>query len=243
MPNLASCRNVSAGPAGALPPPADRLLTAVDNALKTLSGVTPAARTLSYPHEPGANPAPTSDCPATNRAPMRLSDADRRLSGALMRVNHVGEICAQALYQGQALVAREANLRAHFLRASREEGDHLAWTAQRLHELGSRPSLLNPVWYAGAFGLGALAGTLAGDKVSLGFVVETENQVEQHLASHLQRLPAADVASRAVVTQMQADEVAHARAAEKLGAAPLPALARAAMRAAAKVMTTTAHWI
>ena len=243
MPNLASCRNVSASPASTLPPPADRLLTAVDNALKTLSGVTPAARPLPYPHEHSANPASTSDCPATNQAPMPMCDADRRLSGALMRVNHVGEICAQALYQGQALVAREASLRAHFLRASREEGDHLAWTAQRLHELGSRPSLLNPVWYAGAFGLGALAGKLAGDKVSLGFVVETESQVEQHLASHLQRLPAADVASRAVVTQMQADEVAHARAAEKLGAAPLPALARAAMRAAAKVMTTTAHWI
>ena len=211
----------------------DKALSALDNALKTLVGGLQASRPAPDPRIEQGRSLPDQE----------LTPIDRRLSGALMRVNHVGEICAQALYQGQALVAREANLRAHFLRASREEGDHLAWTAQRLHELGSRPSLLNPIWYAGAFGLGALAGKLAGDKVSLGFVVETENQVEQHLASHLQRLPAADVASRAIVAQMQADEVAHARAAKKLGAAPLPALARAAMRAAAKVMTTTAHWI
>jgi Ubiquinone biosynthesis protein COQ7 len=160
-----------------------------------------------------------------------------------MRVNHVGEICAQALYQGQALATRDPALRAHFLRASQEEGDHLAWCAQRLHELDSRPSLLNPLWYAGALGLGALAGRVAGDKVSLGFVVETENQVEQHLASHLQRLPLADAASRAVVEQMQVDEAAHALAAQKLGATPLPAPVRWAMRAAAKVMTTTARWV
>ena len=243
MPIQASRRNMSAGSAGAPPTPADRLLTAMDNALKTLSGVTPAARPLPQPHEHGAGAEPDAERRAPNQGPRRLGDAERRLSGALMRVNHVGEICAQALYQGQALVAREARLRAHFLRASREEGDHLAWTAQRLRELGSRPSLLNPVWYAGAFGLGALAGRWAGDKVSLGFVVETENQVEQHLASHLRRLPAADVASREVVAQMQADEVEYARAAEKLGAVPLPAPVRAAMRAAAKVMTTTAHWV
>jgi ubiquinone biosynthesis monooxygenase Coq7 len=159
-----------------------------------------------------------------------------------MRVNHVGEICAQALYQGQALVARDPALRTHFAQAAREECDHLAWCRERLGQLDSRPSLLDPLWYAGALGLGVAAGSF-GEGLSLGFVVETENQVEQHLASHLQRLPQADLASRAVVQQMRDDEVAHANAAEKLGGLPLPAPVRWGMRAAARVMTTTAHWI
>ncbi|SCC91468.1 2-nonaprenyl-3-methyl-6-methoxy-1,4-benzoquinol hydroxylase [Thiomonas sp. X19] len=211
----------------------DRLLVAADNALKTLAGGLQPSRPMPAP--PLARPAASQGTP--------LSLAERELSARLMRVNHVGEICAQALYQGQALAARDGQLRQHYLHASREEGDHLAWCAQRLRELDSRPSWLNPLWYAGAFGLGLLAGRVAGDKVSLGFVVETENQVEQHLASHLQRLPQADVESRAVVAQMQADEVEHARAADKLGAARLPAPVRWAMRGAAMMMTTTAQWV
>nr|WP_031407194.1 2-polyprenyl-3-methyl-6-methoxy-1,4-benzoquinone monooxygenase [Thiomonas sp. FB-Cd] len=206
----------------------DRLIIAADNALKTLAG--------------GLHPSrPTPQTPLAASAV--LSDAERTLSGQLMRINHVGEICAQALYQGQALATRDASLRAHLLQASREEGDHLAWCAQRLRDLQSRPSLLNPLWYAGAFALGLLAGRAAGDKVSLGFVVETENQVEQHLAGHLQSLPQADVESRAVVERMKDDEVAHAQAAQKLGATTLPPPVRWAMRAAAKVMTTTARWM
>jgi ubiquinone biosynthesis monooxygenase Coq7 len=171
-----------------------------------------------------------------------LSPAERRQSAALMRVNHVGEVCAQALYTAQAAATRNPALRAHFEAAAREEGDHLAWTRERLEELDARPSLLNPLWYAGAFGIGLLAGRL-GDRVSLGFVVETERQVETHLQSHLSRLPAADHASRAIVAQMKADEAAHAAQALSAGAEVLPAPARAVMRAAARVMTTTAHYI
>ena len=159
-----------------------------------------------------------------------------------MRVNHVGEVCAQALYQAQALTARSPELRAQMVDAAREETDHLAWTQQRLEELGDRPSLLNPLWYAGAFAIGLLAGR-AGDSTSLGFVVETERQVEQHLAGHLDRLPAADTRSRAIVQQMADDERQHADAALDAGAAELPWPARWAMRAVAKVMTTTAHRI
>jgi ubiquinone biosynthesis monooxygenase Coq7 len=157
-----------------------------------------------------------------------------------MRVNHVGEVCAQALYQAQALTARDPQLRAQLEHAAREEIDHLAWTRARLRELSDRPSLLNPLWYAGAFGIGLLAGRL-GDAASLGFVVETERQVEHHLANHLDRLPAADLASRAIVAQMKADEAQHADAAQAAGAAPMPAPLQALMRAAARVMTTTAH--
>ncbi len=159
-----------------------------------------------------------------------------------MRVNHVGEVCAQALYEGQAITTSDDNLRDFYRRSAQEEADHLAWTRQRLQELGARPSLLNPLWFAGAFALGALAGKL-GDRVSLGFTVETERQVEQHLAGHLERLPADDVASRAVVSAMKADEAAHADAAQALGAAELPAPVKGLMRAAAWVMTTTAHRI
>jgi 3-demethoxyubiquinol 3-hydroxylase len=157
-------------------------------------------------------------------------------------VNHVGEICAQALYTAQAMTTRNEVLRTQFEQAAREETDHLAWTQSRLDELGSRPSLLNPLWYGGAFAIGLAAGKL-GDRVSLGFIVETERQVEAHLQGHLERLPAADHASRAIVAQMKDDEAAHAKQAQTSGAAELPAPVKLAMRAAAKVMTTTAHYV
>jgi ubiquinone biosynthesis monooxygenase Coq7 len=205
--------------------PIDQLLSAADEALRAVSGSTRADRST----------------PARGEAPA-LSDEERRLSGALMRVNHVGEVCAQALYHAQALSTKSPALRRDFERAAREEGDHLAWTRQRLRELGAHPSLLNPLWYAGAFGIGWLAGR-AGDAVSLGFMAETERQVEQHLAGHLTRLPEQDSASRAIVRQMKDDEAAHAAAAERAGATPLPAPIRWAMRAAAKVMTRTAHHV
>ncbi len=159
-----------------------------------------------------------------------------------MRVNHVGEVCAQALYAAQAAVTRDPALKAHFSEASREETDHLAWTRQRLDELGARPSLLNPVWYAGAFGLGLIAGRL-GDSLSLGFVAETERQVEAHLDGHLDRLPPGDAASRAIVNQMKLDEARHAAQALSAGARELPLPAKALMRLGARVMTTVAHRI
>jgi len=206
--------------------PTDALLTAADTALRTLFAPPRAA-------------APT---PQATRPGTALSEEEKRLSAALMRVNHVGEVCAQALYTAQALTTPNPALRAHFMRACAEETDHLAWTKQRLDELGSRTSLLNPLWYAGAFGIGLLAGRL-GNAVSLGFVVETERQVEAHLLGHLDRLPAGDTASRAIVAQMAADEVKHAVDAQKAGAAELPGPVKELMRAAAKVMTTTAHHI
>jgi len=171
-----------------------------------------------------------------------LNPAERSLSGSLMRVNHVGEICAQALYDGQSLTARDPALAERFREAAAEEADHLAWTRERLDELGARPSLLNPLWYGGAFLLGALAGRL-GDRVSLSFMAETERQVEQHLAGHLQRLPAADARSRAIVEVMKDDEVAHAQTALRLGGVELPAPVKGLMRLAARVMTGSAHYI
>lgn len=159
-----------------------------------------------------------------------------------MRVNHVGEICAQALYQAQALFSRDDTLRRHFETAAQEELDHLAWTAERIEELGTHTSHLAPIWWAGAFAWGSLAG-LAGDKLSLGFVVETERQVEAHLASHLDRLPATDTSSRAIVDKMKREEAEHAEAALAAGALTLPAPIQGLMRAAAKVMTTVAHRI
>lgn len=204
----------------------DELLIALDNALRTVSGASHAARACPRPAAPGAP----------------LDDAQRRLSGALMRVNHVGEICAQALYSAQSLGTRDPALRRQFDAAAREETDHLAWTRQRLDELGSRPSLLNPLWYGGAFAIGLLAAR-AGDGASLGFLVETERQVEQHLASHLDRLPDADLASRAIVERMKDDEARHADDAQSAGATTLPAPIGWAMRAAARVMTATAHRI
>lgn len=172
----------------------------------------------------------------------RLDTSERKHAAALMRVNHVGEVCAQALYTAQALVTRDPALREHFERAAAEETDHLAWTADRIAELGDRPSLLNPLWYAGAFGLGLLAGRL-GDRVSLGFVVETERQVEAHLQSHLELLPAGDHASKAIVAQMKEDEAAHAASALQAGGMQLPAPVRATMKAAARLMTTTAYYV
>ncbi len=208
--------------------PVDRLLAAADNARRTLAGASIASR-----------PCPQ---PSVSRPAQALNEAQRHLSGALMRVNHVGEVCAQALYHAQALATRDPALREHFERAARDETDHLAWTLQRLRELGSRTSLLNPLWYAGAFGIGWLAGRTS-DALSLGFVVETERQVERHLEGHLERLPADDLASQAIVQKMKEDEVLHAAQAEQAGARPLPQPLRWAMRAAAKVMTTTAHYL
>ena len=206
----------------------DRVLSAADSALRTLFAQPRAAR-----------PTPL----ASASAEMPLSEPEKRVSGALMRVNHVGEVCAQALYTAQAMTTNDPVLRQHLDAAAREETDHLAWTRQRLDELGDHPSLLNPLWYAGAFGIGWLAGRVGGDKLSLGFVVETERQVEAHLASHMNRLPAGDAASRAIVAQMKEDEANHAREAAAAGGTPLPAPVRGLMRLAAKVMTTTAHRI
>jgi ubiquinone biosynthesis monooxygenase Coq7 len=206
-----------------------------------------ALRTLFAPHRAG-RACPTVPDALQADAARPLSEADKRQAGALMRVNHVGEICAQALYTSQALAARlgpgnrasREKLARHLEAAGQEETDHLAWCKQRLDELGDRPSLLNPLWFAGAFGIGLLAGRL-GDKVSLGFVVETERQVEAHLDSHLDRLPPHDLASRAIVAQMKDDEIRHAREAQHAGAAELPTPVKAVMKLAAKVMTTVAH--
>jgi ubiquinone biosynthesis monooxygenase Coq7 len=205
----------------------DRLLAATGRALATLYSAVPANR-----------PSPATDIHQAEA----LSESERKLSRALMRVNHVGEICAQALYEGQALSARDPALKAHFRDAASEEADHLAWTWQRLDELGARPSVLNPVWYAGAFAFGVIAGRL-GDRASLSFMAETERQVEHHLAGHLDRLPAADLKSRAVLAVMKDDEVAHGQSALRLGGAQMPAPVGAAMRLAAKVMTNSAHYL
>ena len=212
----------------------DAFLCAADNGLRTLFA-------KPVPARPTPQPTVVADDSG-------LTPEEKALSGALMRVNHVGEVCAQALYNAQALAARwpaggrtpDERLARHLEAASREETDHLAWTQERLDALGARPSLLNPLWYTGAFGIGLLAGRL-GHGVSLGFVVETERQVEAHLDSHLDRLPPGDHASRAVVAQMAADEAAHARDAQHRGASELPAPVKALMQGAAKVMTTVAY--
>jgi ubiquinone biosynthesis monooxygenase Coq7 len=201
------------------------LILATDSALRTL----------------WAEPRASRPTPLAATSELVLTDAERREAAALMRVNHVGEVCAQALYTGQALACQSPALRAQLDEASREETDHLAWTKQRLDDLNDRPSLLNPLWYAGAFAIGYAAGKLGGDKVSLGFVVETERQVEAHLQSHMDRLPAADSASRAIVSQMKADEIAHAQMAMKAGAVALPGPVKSLMQMASKVMTTVAH--
>lgn len=204
----------------------DRLITAFDNGLRTLFAPAHSARPL----------------PGEAVAEAEMTAEERNLAGALMRVNHTGEICAQALYQGQALTARDASARAALEQAAAEETDHLAWTAQRINELGARTSLLNPLWYAGSFALGAAAGLL-GDKWNLGFLAETERQVENHLAGHLDRLPAQDEKSRAIVEQMKNDEARHAHSATEHGGAALPEPVRRAMKAGSRVMTGTAFWI
>ena len=202
----------------------DRGIADLDRMLRTVTGVASAARP-----NPGARVGDAV-----------LSPAERRHSAGLMRVNHVGEVCAQALYDSQGKFARDEATRSRLDGAGREEEDHLAWTAERLRELGARPSLLNPVWYAGSYLLGTIAAHL-GDARSLGFVVETERQVEAHLASHLDLLPAGDSKSRAIVEQMRADEVAHGAMAQAMGASKAPVFVQVAMRAMAKVMTTTAY--
>ena len=207
-------------------PTTDRLIDAFDHLLRVAT----------------SPPRPSRPMPRASGPTVPLDDADRRRSAGLMRVNHVGEVCAQALYAGQALATDNPTLREALREAGREEGDHLAWTATRLDELNARPSLLNPAWYAVSFAMGWAAGKV-GDDVSLGFVVETERQVEEHLAGHLDALPEADRASRAIVDAMRADEIAHGRKAQAAGAVPLPTPVVLAMRGVAKVMTTTAYWI
>jgi 3-demethoxyubiquinol 3-hydroxylase len=205
----------------------DHVITTLDGALRTLFASAHAARAV-----PGSMHA--SDAP--------LNDPDRHIAGRLMRINHVGEICAQALYQGQALTARSAHVREAMQYAAREEQDHLAWCEQRINELGGRKSLLNPLWYAGSFAFGAVSGLL-GDKWNLAFLAETERQVEGHLDDHLQKLPATDTRSRAILEQMQRDEAQHAATATALGAADMPRAVSEAMRLASRVMTSTAYWV
>ena len=205
--------------------PLDRLLVEIGRALETVSVPKPAA----------AQPSPAGDL-----ADPAFDERARRHAAGLMRVNHVGEVCAQALYFGQAAVAREAPLRRQMLAAAAEETDHLAWCGERLEELASRPSLLNPVWYAGAWAIGAGAG-LVGDRVSLGFVVETERQVEAHLGEHLETLPEGDARSRAIVRRMKDDEARHAEHALAAGAITLPAPIPALMRLASNVMKAVAY--
>jgi 3-demethoxyubiquinol 3-hydroxylase len=204
----------------------DRIVVEFDRALRTLAGAATAVRSSSGEDiEEGS-----------------LSIQDRRHAAALMRVNHCGEVCAQALYQGQALASDNEDLKRALARAAREEEDHLAWTEQRIEELGGCTSLLNPLWYFGSLAIGVVAGRL-GDAWNLGFLKETERQVERHLEGHLDRLNPADVRTRTVIEAMSADEAGHARTAEALGARDLPFPARRAMSAAAKVMTTMSYWI
>ncbi|MBD9370190.1 2-polyprenyl-3-methyl-6-methoxy-1,4-benzoquinone monooxygenase [Xanthomonas sp. XNM01] len=203
--------------------PLDRLLIEAQRALETTLG----------------DPPPARPCPATAEDPVMPSAARRHAAG-LMRINHVGEVCAQGLYFGQAAVAREAATRAHLMEAAQEETDHLAWCAQRLRELDSRPSLFNPLWYAGSYAIGALAG-LRGDGWNLGFVVETERQVEAHLDEHLHTLPDADQRSRQIIQVMKEDEARHADHAQQAGARRLPQPIPALMATASRVMKAVAY--
>jgi ubiquinone biosynthesis monooxygenase Coq7 len=202
----------------------DRVIGEFDRALRAVAGVARAAR-----------PSPGGEV-----GEAELDEGQRAHAAALMRVNHVGEVCAQALYQGQALTARNEVAREALAKAAREEEDHLAWSAERIRELGGRPSLLNPLWYAGSFAMGAIAGAL-GDRWNLAFLAETEHQVEEHLTGHLEALPEADRRTRAVVEAMRIDEARHRATALQLGAAELPQPAKTAMRLASKVMTTVAY--
>lgn len=203
----------------------DSMLNVADQTLRTLFAPARSARTPDLPADDGS-----------------MSANEKRHAAGLMRVNHAGEIAAQGLYRGQATFSRAPATRAFLQRAASEEADHLAWCESRLSELGSRPSWLNPIWYLGSFGLGAAA-ALLGDAVSLGFVTETEAQVEGHLASHLDRLPAADRRSRRIIELMKSEESGHGQAARACGAAELPAPIPALMRHAARVMTGTAYWL
>ena len=203
--------------------PLDGFIIEFDRALRSIVGATPMRR-------PIPQSAPTEN----------LTTQEKQHAAGLMRVNHVGEVCAQALYQSQKLHAKSADLKNKLEHAAIEEEDHLAWCEQRLSELDSRPSLLNPLWYAGSFVLGSVAG-LAGDKVSLGFVSETEKQVENHLDGHLTELPTNDYRSRAIVAQMREDEIAHGQMARDEGGIDLPNPVKSAMKMMAKVMTSTAY--
>jgi len=204
----------------------DTLIVGFDRALRTLSGTVAAARAT----------------PAAGTPEPKLEPHEQRDAAGLMRVNHTGEVCAQALYSAQAIVARDPEVRERYADAARDEEDHLAWTQARLDELGARPSLLNPLWYAGSFAIGIIAG-IAGDRTNLGFVVETERQVEEHLTAHIERLPPNDTKSRAIVTQMRDDESRHGAMALEAGALPLPFPIRHAMRAAADLMRAVAYRI
>jgi 3-demethoxyubiquinol 3-hydroxylase len=206
--------------------PLDRLLAGIERALETVAGAPEAARTS----------------PAEAFEEVDMDEAERRHAAGLMRINHTGEVCAQALYDGQAALARNEENRQHLLHAAAEETDHLAWCAERLKELDSRPSLLNPLWYAGSYAIGAIA-ALAGDPVSLGFVVETERQVEAHLEEHLDKLPPQDERSRAVLEQMQADEIRHAHDARERGGVELPFPIPGLMHLSSMVMKTVAYRI
>jgi ubiquinone biosynthesis monooxygenase Coq7 len=201
----------------------DRLLVVADNALRTLAGAVSPSR---------PTPGQSSSGPE--------GDTERRHVAGLMRVDHAGEVCAQALYAGQALMARDDGVRKALEQAAAEERDHLAWCGVRLRELDSRPSLLSPLWFAGSFALGLVSGA-AGDRWSMGFLVETERQVEKHIDGHLGSLPAGDTRSRAILEQMREDEVGHAKTGESMGAAELPPPVKGAMRLMAKVMTETAY--
>jgi ubiquinone biosynthesis monooxygenase Coq7 len=203
----------------------DSLIVAADQALRTLAGAARPARPTPGRADPGS-----------------CGEEERRHVAGLMRVNHAGEICAQALYSGQALVARDPIVRDALERAGAEERDHLAWCRDRLRELDSRPSVLDPFWYAGSFALGVASG-LAGDRWSLGFLAETEAQVEQHLEGHLGRIPPGDDRSRAILEQMREDESRHGATGRELGGVELPYPVRQAMRAFSKVMTRTAYWV
>ena len=207
--------------------PLDSAIAALDRALRAVFA--PASASRPIPHTAAREEQP-------------LAEPQRRASAALMRVNHAGELAAQALYHGQALVARSAGTRAMLLAAARAESDHLAWCETRLAELAARPSRLDPLWYAGSFAIGALAGLL-GDRLSLGFVAETERQVEGHLDDHLGRLPAGDARSRAILQTMRSEEIAHGAAAAAAGGVPLPPPLPTLMRATARVMTGTAYWL
>jgi len=204
--------------------PLDRLLAGCERALEAIAGAPSAAR----------------PSPAAGIAEAELDDVERRHAAGLMRINHTGEVCAQALYVGQAALARDADNREHLLHAAAEETDHLAWCAERLQQLHSRPSLFNPLWYAGSYAIGAAA-ALAGDPLSLGFVVETERQVETHLAEHLEKLPAQDARSRAVLAVMQADEIRHAQAAQQRGGIELPFPLPRLMQLSSMLMKTVAY--
>ena len=205
---------------------ADSMIIEADKALRTLFARAPTARPM----------------PGAELAEAEMSAAERRHAAGLMRVNHSGEVCAQALYQGQAIMSRDDSTRAALEKAAWEETEHLNWTERRIEDLGGRKSLLNPLWYAGSLALGLVAGRI-GDRWSLGFLHETERQVESHLSDHLARLPAQDDRSRAVLEQMRVDEGRHAETASSLGAAALPAPVRAAMRLASKLMTRGAYWL